>query len=196
MMHPSTELRFINPDVGYGVFATEFIPRGTVVWVLCRLDIVLPAEATATLPGPYLPIIDKYAYADGHGNQVLCWDHGRYLNHSCSPAMLGLGREIEIAVRDIAAGDELTCDYGCLGLTEGMPCRCGSPRCRGVIQGDDIARSWPEDDRVVAEALPLAAGVAQPLLVYLPDPGRFWDWVHGRRPVPSHRDYCRAPGQG
>lgn len=33
MIHPDTELRFINPEIGYGVFATQFIPRGTITWV-------------------------------------------------------------------------------------------------------------------------------------------------------------------
>jgi hypothetical protein len=34
MIHPWTELRFINDSIGYGVFATQFIPKGTIVWAL------------------------------------------------------------------------------------------------------------------------------------------------------------------
>jgi hypothetical protein len=38
MIHPNTELRFISPEVGYGVVAREFIPKGTITWVLDELD--------------------------------------------------------------------------------------------------------------------------------------------------------------
>jgi hypothetical protein len=38
MLHPHTELRFINEQIGYGVIATHFIPRGTVTWVRDDLD--------------------------------------------------------------------------------------------------------------------------------------------------------------
>ena len=111
MIHPATELRFVSPEIGLGVFAREAIPKGTIVWTLCRLDIVLTPHEAAALPAPYQPILDRYAYTDWEGRVVLCWDHGRYINHSCDPVMVGIGNEIEIAVRDIAAGDQLTCEY-------------------------------------------------------------------------------------
>ena len=38
MIHPNTELRFINKEVGYGVVATKPIPAGTITWVLDKLD--------------------------------------------------------------------------------------------------------------------------------------------------------------
>lgn len=38
MIHPDTELRFVTPDIGNGVFATRFIPKGTLTWVRDRLD--------------------------------------------------------------------------------------------------------------------------------------------------------------
>ena len=79
------ELRLIDDDVGYGVFATAPIPRGTVTWTLCRLDIVFTPIEAAALPAPYRPIIDKYAYGDADGNLILCWDNARFINHSCKP---------------------------------------------------------------------------------------------------------------
>lgn len=33
MIHPDTEVRFINPEKGYGLVATKFIPKGTITWV-------------------------------------------------------------------------------------------------------------------------------------------------------------------
>ena len=38
MIHPNTELKYISSEVGYGVVATEFIPAGTVTWILDKLD--------------------------------------------------------------------------------------------------------------------------------------------------------------
>jgi hypothetical protein len=190
MIHPDTELRFIDDAIGHGVFATKPIPRGTVVWVLCRFDIVLTPEAVRALPAPYLPIIENYAYGTADGNRVLCWDHGRSINHSCDPAMLGVGAQVEIAVRDIAAGEQLTCEYGSLNLPYRLDCKCGSPHCRGVIGGDDVLTHWRAWDEAVGRALTLAAHVPQPLLPFARDreAQRFRDWANGTAPRPSHRD--------
>lgn len=38
MIHPDTELRFINEKIGYGVVALKLIPRGTITWALDKLD--------------------------------------------------------------------------------------------------------------------------------------------------------------
>jgi hypothetical protein len=40
LIHPDSELRFINPVMGYGLFATKTIPKGTVTWVGDPLDLV------------------------------------------------------------------------------------------------------------------------------------------------------------
>lgn len=192
MMHPATELRPVDPEIGLGVFATAPIPRGTVTWILCRFDLVFAPPDVAALPPPYRAIVDRYAYVDADANSILCWDAGRYVNHSCDPPMLGVGRGFEIAVRDIAVGEQITCDYGGLNLTAPLPCRCGSPRCRGTIDADDVLRRWPDLDRAVRGALDVARAVPQPLLAYAPDPATFWAWVDGRSPVPSHRAYRAA----
>ncbi len=65
-------------------------------------------------------------------------DHYRwcFLNHSCDPSTVIRGREV-FARRRIKAWDELTFDYDSTeyNMAEPFPCRCGSPRCRGVIRG-------------------------------------------------------------
>lgn len=49
MIHPKTELRYINDTVGYGVFATDRIPKGTIVYVKDSLEItVSPADLNGT----------------------------------------------------------------------------------------------------------------------------------------------------
>lgn len=61
----------------------------------------------------------------------------RLINHSCAPNCLAdnIGGHIWIvARRDIAAGEELTFDYGFPYAEWRLhPCRCGSPRCVGFI---------------------------------------------------------------
>jgi hypothetical protein len=191
MIHPATELRFASPEIGLGVFAREAIPKGTIMWTLCRLDIVMAPHQAAALPALYQPILDRYAYADWDGRVVLCWDHGRYINHSCDPVMVGIGSEIEIAVRDIAAGDQITCEYATLYPTAPMECRCGSPGCRGGVGLDDLVALWPELDRKGAAALTSARSVPQPLLPFVRDAGRFLDWVDGRADPPSFGTVAR-----
>jgi hypothetical protein len=59
-------------------------------------------------------------------------------NHSCDPNLGWSGPDL-VALRDIAAGEELTHDYATSVTTDGflLRCNCGSMRCRGLIEGDD-----------------------------------------------------------
>ncbi len=189
MMHPDTELHFISPEVGYGVFATRPIPRGTLTWALCRFDRVMTLDEVEALPPAYQPHIERYAYVDSAGNYVLCWDLARNVNHSCAPAMLGVGPDLEIAVRDIVPGEQITCEYGGLNLSGKLRCMCGAPDCRGRIGGDDVLHLWQGWDAKVAHALKLAPAVAQPVAGYARNARQFWAWAHGTEPVPSHRAY-------
>jgi uncharacterized protein len=68
----------------------------------------------------------------------------RFINHSCAPncrVETIRGRIWIIARRDIAAGEELTFDYG-YGFAHWSqhPCRCGSARCVGYIVNS--AQRW------------------------------------------------------
>ncbi|KAF7828800.1 histone-lysine N-methyltransferase SUVR5 [Senna tora] len=69
----------------------------------------------------------------------------RFINHSCSPNLVNHQVLVEsmdcerthiglYASRDIALGEELTCDYHYkLVPGEGSPCLCGSSKCRGRL---------------------------------------------------------------
>ena len=39
MIHPNTKIEYINVQIGYGVFATHFIPKGTIVYVKDSLEL-------------------------------------------------------------------------------------------------------------------------------------------------------------
>jgi hypothetical protein len=167
MIHPATELRHVNDIIGYGVFATAFIPAGTITWVRDALDQILTSEQAAKLPAPYHPILDKYTFADASGRLVLCWDHARFINHSCEATCLSPGFEFEIAIRDLQPGEELTDDYGTLNLHEEFACACNSPRCRQIIRPDDMERLAGAWDALLEPPFRRLRKLPQPLWPFL-----------------------------
>lgn len=65
-----------------------------------------------------------------------------YVNHSCEPNAGLSGQIALVAMRDIAAGEEISYDYA---MSDGssydeFECGCGSQRCRGVVSGTDWRR--------------------------------------------------------
>lgn len=69
------------------------------------------------------------------------------VNHSCEPNMGMGGNVLLVAMRDIAAGEELTIGYA-LFLADPdfvMECRCGTAACRGVVRGTDWMRADVRD---------------------------------------------------
>ncbi|MEY2879988.1 MAG: hypothetical protein RLZZ15_2368 [Verrucomicrobiota bacterium] len=163
MIHPHTELRFIRPEIGWGVVATRPIPRGTITWALDPLDRCLTDAELAALPAFAQRQLETYSYVDRRGLHVLCWDHARFVNHSCDANCLSVGYEFELAVRDIAAGEELTDDYGTLNLTEAFPCSCGAARCRGTLLPADKFTLAPHWNALARDAFFLLRSVPQPL---------------------------------
>lgn len=175
MVHPHTELRFVNPHIGWGVFATRAIPKGTIVWALDALDQQFSPEQVASLPPYAQRQLQIYSYTDGRGRTVLCWDHGRFFNHSCAANCLSLGYDFELAVRDIEAGEELTDDYGTLNPGEPFPCGCASAECRGHVLPDDMLRFGNGWNAAARDAFFLIPTVPQPL----------WDVVRDRAEIES-----------
>jgi SET domain-containing protein len=60
----------------------------------------------------------------------------RYINHSCDPNTFFRctpERAEVYALRNIRAGEELTCDYGESQHDGTLKCRCGAKGCRGYI---------------------------------------------------------------
>ena len=57
------------------------------------------------------------------------------INHACAPNALERERR-GVALRDIAADEEITLDYDPIACLEApFPCRCGAAGCRGVVRG-------------------------------------------------------------
>lgn len=112
----------INHIHGIGLFADEFIARGTIIWKFNPvIDISLCGEQIEKLAGPSCEQIKKYTYrAVNTELYILCGDDARFFNHSGEPNCLNFcnGREedLTIARRDIEKGEELTCNYALFNM--------------------------------------------------------------------------------
>ncbi|GAB4529971.1 MAG: hypothetical protein Kow0063_07530 [Anaerolineae bacterium] len=167
MIHPDTRLKWINPHIGYGVFATAFIPMGTMVYVEDPLDIVIGPDSPLLHDPAYRHLISKYACIDTQGNRVISWDIAKYVNHCCHYNCLSTGYGFEIAVRNIQAGEELTDDYGVFNLEDELKLTCRYEDCRKVVRATDFDTYAGEWDAVLRRALQEFQKVPQPLLKYL-----------------------------
>ncbi len=163
MIHPNTELRFISPLKGYGVVATQFIPKGTITWVQDRLDRIFTQTEVAQLEPMYQDILNTYTFRNKEGEYVLCWDNARFVNHSYNSSCMSTAYDFEIAIRDIHPGEELTDDYGYLNVTEPFAAEPEDGTDRSMVLPDDLLRLHPIWDEKIQEAFPYIKTVDQPL---------------------------------
>lgn len=163
MIHPSTQLRYIDGRFGYGVFAVDAIPCGTVVWAQDSFDQSFASLHVESLAKSQRHILEKYGYSRQEGSLLLCWDARRFVNHSCGPNVLPTKYGFEIAVSEIHAGDEITSDYGAVNLKRPFSCHCQKPECRGIIHPEDAMLCSAGWTRQVSDALRKIAAVEQPL---------------------------------
>ena len=170
MIHPHTALRYIDEQIGFGVFVTKFIPKGTIVWALDPLDQILQPSVLEQIDPYRKAIIQKYAYRNEKGQYVLCWDLGRYVNHSFHANCMGTAYNCEIAIRDIYPGEQLTDDYGTLNVEEPFECIREEGTERRIVYPDDLLKYYKQWDQQVIDALAFFEQVEQPLL-HLIHPG-------------------------
>lgn len=163
MIHPDTELRYINDQIGYGVFATRLIPKGTIAWILDDLDQKFDESYIASCPPILRENLIKYCYRDHLGRYILCWDIARYVNHSFNSTLIATPYSFELAARDIYPGEELTDDYGYFNLDKPFDCVPEPGSLRTQAMPDDILRFYPEWDRKAAAAMQQFHQVDQPL---------------------------------
>ena len=131
---------------GYGLFARSFIPRGEAVIEYFGERISkaetrrrearqLALRAAGKEGCFYIFTVNERFDIDGD----VPWNPARRMNHSCSPnceSHILRGRVWIVARQDIAAGAEVTYDYGFpyKGWRD-HPCRCGAADCVGYIVG-------------------------------------------------------------
>jgi SET domain-containing protein len=93
---------------GLGVFAKEFIAAGARVWEFTPgFDVELCIDKHPELIQEYLR---HYGSRVEPGTHLLCGDNARFMNHSANPN-ISAAESPNIALRDISAGEEITCNY-------------------------------------------------------------------------------------
>jgi len=162
MIHPDTEVRFISTEKGYGVVATKLIPKGTITWVQDDLDQVFTREKAANLNPYSKKYLDTYSFTNKNGEMVLCWDNGKFVNHSFKPSCFSTPYDFEIAIRDIHPGEELTDDYGYLNVEKPFEV-IDEDTDRKIVYPDDILNFHQEWDALIRENAPKVLEVGQPL---------------------------------
>ena len=105
---------------GTGLFATELVPKGTIVWRFTPdIDESYSEEEVERLAEPHrgevLSFIHSYI-SKATGKYIWCGDDARYMNHSEEPNVGMLSQidgheEVNPTLRDVQPGEELTIDY-------------------------------------------------------------------------------------
>ncbi|MCB9480680.1 MAG: SET domain-containing protein-lysine N-methyltransferase [Desulfobacteraceae bacterium] len=167
MIHPDTTIKNINPIIGNGVFALKDIPKGTIIVARDTYDLVINENEFLKLDPVLKNSMETYMYRDKNKNFVLSWDHAKYMNHSCCSNTMMTDYDLEIAVRDIKAGEEITTEYGILNIVESYEIYCGCKNCRKILKTDDLKTYGDIWDQTIKESLLLINTVAQPLITVL-----------------------------
>ncbi len=131
----------IGGELERSVHAAAPIEAGTIV-------VVLGGYAT---PGALFEQLDesrqRHSLQVGDDMYLVCGEHftgADFINHSCQPNLGFLGDINLVALRDIAAGEELAFDYSMSDSSsyDEFECHCQAPECRGKVTGQD----WREPE--------------------------------------------------
>jgi SET domain-containing protein len=133
---------------GLGVFAARSFHTGERIR---RVNVVREVTPASPIRDELGERVEHCAYPDG---KVVLWGApDRHVNHSCDPNswLLYEGDAcFFVARREIATGDEITCDYN-INIADGTawPCKCAAARCRGEVAGDffHLPMQWQREYR-------------------------------------------------
>ncbi len=167
MIHPCTRLQYINDEIGYGVFATELIPMGSITYVKDSLELEIAPQDFHKYSRELQDTIEKYSYIDPEGVRVVSWDFAKYVNHCCNCNTMSTGYGFEIALRDIQPGEEITDEYGLFNMTQPMELTCRFESCRKKVSAQDVDSLYEKWDTQLMPAILKIKDVAQPLLPLL-----------------------------
>lgn len=97
---------------GIGLFADQFILKGTMTW---QYDSEYDPSYTQAQVDDMSHVAREwfmvYGYFDHEQNRyVLCADNQRHINHSDTPCIISTP-DYDVAAKDIQIGEEMTCDY-------------------------------------------------------------------------------------
>jgi len=151
------------------IYATQFIPEGTVVFETDPLQ-----RETRYITGDEL---NKLDYATKMRWWIYCWqlddnvfsgprtdmtldeaiprDGLNYINHSCDPNIGYDGDDVLVTLRDVKVGEMICYDYATSDTDANFPgfdCECGSYCCRGRIKFSDYL--MPELQKKICRQVP------------------------------------------
>jgi SET domain-containing protein len=106
---------------GVGLFARNFIPKGTLVWRFhSDIDQIITVGTFNRLPQITQRFLEHYASRFREDMYLLCGDDARFVNHSVPGNISVAPRSTidgdDIAVRDIQAEEEITENYAAFDL--------------------------------------------------------------------------------
>ena len=133
---PARPVRVGRSATGLGLFATKAIARRApiVSYRGRRIPTAEAHERERRFGAKYMFELNRTWTIDGSPR----WNLGRYVNHSCRPnaePVVKKGRVRLVALRTIAAGEEITFDYGDEYFAlffKKSGCRCADCRVRGA----------------------------------------------------------------
>jgi len=147
MSNPKFNLTYFSPKVekrtspihGRGLFSIDHIYKGEIVVV--KGGYILTKNQRDKIGKELGPseiqvsedlFIGPASESEREGGMM-------HLNHSCEPNLGLQGQIVFIALRDIDADEELTCDYAMNDDDPGeiMKCACGASGCRGLVTAAD-----------------------------------------------------------
>lgn len=112
MLRVKTKIGLSSID-GIGLFADQFIPKGTVTWQYDpEFDSAFDEETIKRLPNQQAKdtFLKRCYYDYSLKKHILCGDDQYFINHSNNPNIESTPRQ-DVALRDIQIGEELLCDY-------------------------------------------------------------------------------------
>ena len=134
---PKIEIRD-DTLAGRGVVAIADIAKDEIVAIKAG-HVITRAELDEAVAGAgdfALQIDDDFYIAPKTLDEVL--DMSVMINHSCDPNVGFRGQVVYVAMRDIAAVEELSHDYAMERSDDySLDCHCGSSLCRGKVTGED-----------------------------------------------------------
>lgn len=99
---------------GLGVYSREAVKQGQLIWRFDpRVDRMISLDSFTDADERLSDFLKRYTYVP-HFDRTVCildGDEGRYMNHSERPNTDFSSIDAGYALRDIPAGEELTCDY-------------------------------------------------------------------------------------
>ncbi len=115
-----------------GLFAKQFIPKGTVVYFHCKNCGTYSKEELSRLTKKELDFVMNHEIETEEGLMSKSCDKRLfYINHSCNANILKSAKGFGIVVRDIKNGEEATEDYRIYDETLHFVggCKCGEKGC-------------------------------------------------------------------